>query len=182
MAKIFAICKSKKSPGRRRSIPIARNNSSVWVISLIGVGMLIYFLFSPVLCFPSEPKFGRLLLNKPSIMIEGESWVPIYGAQLVLEVSALYSYIATFAVGFAFVLIIVMFPFVDFLRSRMLLNALGMTVAICFIYICVAFAMYYSYSDKVAFLLALGSLVVLSKALVIRFGNVQAQESDKCIV
>ena len=102
----------------------------ILICSVLGVVAFVYFLLSPVFMLPAEPEFSRITIGKPTVLIDGESWVAIYGLHLVLQLTGLVNLLLIVFFTITTALTLMLSPFTAFISLRTLLNVLTFSAVV----------------------------------------------------
>lgn len=102
----------------------------ILLLSIIGTALFCFFLLSPALLLPADPAFSQINIGKASVMIKGESWVPIYGMHLLFHLTGLVHAFLLILLVLTAALMLFLSPFIAFMQSRKLLVVLTISAVI----------------------------------------------------
>ncbi|WP_286238905.1 hypothetical protein [Neptuniibacter halophilus] len=137
------------------------------LLSIFGVALYCYFLISPVLLLPADPHFGRLTIGRPSIQIDGESWIPIYGLYLVMKIG-LENVLMLALVIFTTVVILFLSPFVAYFRKKIILISISLSVIVNLFGLGAAITIFTPYFENMAITSGFIAMLLLLAALFFR--------------
>jgi hypothetical protein len=155
------------------------SNKFIALTSVGGTLLLVYFLLSPVLLLPADPEFARLTIGKPNLMIDGQSWIPIYGLHLALQVPLAINLLASLIMTISLATVMLVSPFTVLLKKKKLLILLGGATNLCLLCLLGAFMAFSSYIDADGFGSGIAALISIFCSVGFKARQLRSDECKK---